>query len=259
MMKDGRAPIGADRPVEHPAQHTGQGGGDNRQRYRFRRSETGQRDGLAGDHGGKGHHRADRKINAADQDHEGHADGQDQVDGDLGQDVGDVVRRQEVLGEDGKEQDQRQQSQADAGIVQHRAHGELGDRRCGVLESVGRHLRVSRGLGTSARKPASGCFLRKSRGVSSSPWIRCSARTRMRSASVISSGISEDTTSSATRRPWRGPSGSRRSRPWRRRRHPGSARPGAAPSVRAPATWPAPPSAGCRRTGSRPRRRSCRI
>ena len=73
---------------------------------------------LGGDNGDQSQDRTDREVDAAGQDDEGHADGNDPNDGNLPRDVEQVPRLEKVGRQDGGEQDEDDQGQANPAFLQ---------------------------------------------------------------------------------------------------------------------------------------------
>ena len=197
-------------------------------------------------------HRADRKVDAAGQDDEGHARGEHGVDRDLDEDLEKVLGRGEI-GRGQREEDHDQdesrrrrpprasqkrrmsfQSAAarrprPASVASLKSVFLVGHRQDAMLVELG-----SRDL---ADDPALG---EDDDAVGDRDQLRQVGRDEQDAACL----------------PRRASTGGRRSPPWRRRRCRASARRRSAPSSRGTATWRSPPSAGCRRRSCAPSGRS---
>ena len=202
--------------------------------------------------GAQPEHRADRQVDVAGDHHDGLADRQYGQDRGAEQDVADALAGQEARVRDRGHRDQQRRARARCRARGPcRTHGPSDDLRwcaprragCrrpsyrGLLTHRGEHDRLLGGLGSrSARRPA---VPRASPGRGRPCRAPRAAPTRP---------------SGRRRRPRPGRTSAGAPRPWCRRRCRGSARRRSAASAPSTATWPARPSAGCRRRACRPRR-----
>ena len=101
---------------------------------------------------GEGHHRADREVDAAGQDHQQHAEAQEAVGDHLPRDVHHVAFGQERIGDDARDDHQRHDGngEADVGAIETRAGLVFG--ATAVVSSIA----AMPGLLTPPRRPVAG-------------------------------------------------------------------------------------------------------
>ena len=114
----GQPGAGDEQSRDQAADQTAEDGGGNRQA---------QRPADAQQHHGKGQHRAHRQVDAADDDDQGHADGQDTEHGYLVEDVEGVAHGEEILRGKGEHGDQQRQADQRAADVARQAQGQTGE------------------------------------------------------------------------------------------------------------------------------------
>ena len=175
--------------------------------------------------------RADREIEAAADDDEGHADGDDRHDRGLHQDVGEVERREKAVGHE-----RGRRAQHDQRDQRHLA-GESSP-----IARFGHH-----------QPPIAARSFGSSRPGRDRAWPRCGLAARPARSRTTARARRDRWNGSARRRRGRRNRGSARgSAPWPRRRCLGSAPRAAARRRAAPAISPGSPSAGCRRRARAP-------
>ena len=94
------------------------------------------RDEAPGDNAGNCEDRADGQLDAAGQDHEGHADGEDAVDRDLTQDIRQIARRQKIRMGEGEDHEKDQEGDQDAVARQKPAEGSATALAAAAWEAV---------------------------------------------------------------------------------------------------------------------------
>ena len=153
---------------------------------------------ATGDRGG-GHHRADRQVDAGGGDHERHADRQHADHRALAQDVEDVVRGREHVRLEDRAGDQQQDHDADERVLLQLE---------GAVGQAEREPPAGGGVGDGGHRISSGtdsgwvtAWRSSSNSVASSPGTSAtsspSRMTRMRVHRPISSGSSDETTTTA--------------------------------------------------------------
>src|SRR5690606_22705219 len=190
--------VGEEDPVDRAAAEADGDGGEE---------DAGEAELLGGDggrpDGGQGDDRADRQVDAAGGDDEGHADGDDTDDGRLGEDqlqvagVEELVRFGEASDEDQDGEHPEQGERAHVGAEQDGAPGRGAGGRRRLADGVPRRgdgLRHVAGLPSMTRS-STRCSSSSRAGAE---WTtRPSRRTRTRSARPRTSGTSLETSSTA--------------------------------------------------------------
>src|SRR5690606_21926876 len=98
--KGGHPPLGHQQPVGNPHQGTGR---HAREKGQDRVRSPGDHSGAEGT--GQGQNGADRQVDASGQDHEGHPEGQQGVNGNLPQNIENIGDGQKIFADDGQDDD----------------------------------------------------------------------------------------------------------------------------------------------------------